>query len=359
MQIRDLSKPITSSVLNENMARNIGYKLKLEQFTDQQLHDAQNKLRTEMSQFEVSESFDSVTANPQYQKTRMLHDVITAEILQREQAMEEGAKVDRFVKHVEKSEEKSGKSKKDAENIAWATANKRGMLNNKNKKADESMDHGKDIYFAKMATKAKEHSVPTRWIADAIRRIDLGESDQDELASELMLRYDLSEATANHIVYLQEGEEEKAKIIMSTKDMVDRITDWLDDVSAMKAEQLLQLLDSIREELGSDVAEQYTQAVRPALEEIYSALEKTRGALSSGMQIVSGEGGGEMMGQEPTATPSDLELGGGAEAGAMGGAEAEVGGAPEEGPAAPAGREMREGAEYARRLGILLASKKK
>jgi hypothetical protein len=46
----------------------------------------------------------------------------------------EGAKVDRMVKHVEKSEEKAGKSKKDAENIAWATANKRGMLDNKNKK---------------------------------------------------------------------------------------------------------------------------------------------------------------------------------------------------------------------------------
>jgi len=48
------------------------------------------------------------------------------------QGMAEGAKVDRMVKHVEKSEEKAGKSKKEAENIAWATANKRGMLNNKN-----------------------------------------------------------------------------------------------------------------------------------------------------------------------------------------------------------------------------------
>ena len=40
----------------------------------------------------------------------------------------EGAKVDRFVGHVKKSEEKAGKSPEDAESIAWATANKRGML---------------------------------------------------------------------------------------------------------------------------------------------------------------------------------------------------------------------------------------
>jgi hypothetical protein len=39
-----------------------------------------------------------------------------------------------MVKHIEKSEKKLGKSKGEAEDIAWATANKRGMLDNKNKK---------------------------------------------------------------------------------------------------------------------------------------------------------------------------------------------------------------------------------
>jgi hypothetical protein len=47
----------------------------------------------------------------------------------------EGKKVDRMVKHITKSEKNLGHSKKEAENIAWATANKRGMLDNKNKKA--------------------------------------------------------------------------------------------------------------------------------------------------------------------------------------------------------------------------------
>jgi hypothetical protein len=51
-----------------------------------------------------------------------------------QQGVSEGAKVDRMVKHVAKSEKKLGHSKKEAENIAWATANKRGMLDNKNKK---------------------------------------------------------------------------------------------------------------------------------------------------------------------------------------------------------------------------------
>lgn len=51
-----------------------------------------------------------------------------------QQGVAEGAKVDRMVKHIEKSERKLGKSKDEAENIAWATVNKRGYLDNKNKK---------------------------------------------------------------------------------------------------------------------------------------------------------------------------------------------------------------------------------
>jgi hypothetical protein len=46
----------------------------------------------------------------------------------------EGAKVDRMVRHIASSEKATGKSNKDAENIAWATVNKRGYLDNKNKK---------------------------------------------------------------------------------------------------------------------------------------------------------------------------------------------------------------------------------
>jgi hypothetical protein len=57
------------------------------------------------------------------------------EYLEGQEYQTEGAKVDRMVKHIAQSEKKLGHSKKEAENIAWATANKRGMLDNKNKKA--------------------------------------------------------------------------------------------------------------------------------------------------------------------------------------------------------------------------------
>ena len=54
---------------------------------------------------------------------------------------EEGAKVDRMQQHIAKSEKALGHSKKDAEAIGWATLNKRGYLDNANKKKhDESVN---------------------------------------------------------------------------------------------------------------------------------------------------------------------------------------------------------------------------
>jgi hypothetical protein len=190
-----------------------------------------------------------------------------------------------------------------------------------------------------------KEAVPTAWIDNAIERIDLGEASRAELKAELKLRYDLNEATASWL--LCEGEELKADIIIATRDMVDQITGWLEDVAAMKAEQFLELIDSINSELGSNVAQQYSNLVKPALEQIYTALETSRQELTNGLSVVSG-GEMETMGATPASTaggiPSEAILG-------MGGGEVE--------PTPPMqGREKRESVEYSRRLGILLNSKK-
>lgn len=219
---------------------------------------------------------------------------------------------------------------------------------------------GKNVYFATIRKKAMDHSVPESWINSAINRIELGESDQEELAAELMIRYDLSEGAATRILYLAEGEADKAEIIMATKDMVGRITNWLEDTAAMKAEQLLELLDSIRATQGNDVAQQYSDTVKPALEAIYAALESSRQGLTQGLAIVSGEQT-EMMG---SAAGAAGEQGG---AGAMppvptpGAGPEAMPPMPGEGeePAMDATREKRESVDYSRRLGMMLAASKK
>lgn len=330
MQIREFSKPVTSKKLNESLAKKFGYKLNLEQFTEAQLEDVRNKLRTEMSQFELSENFDSLPTNGKYQKTRALLDVINQAILERAE-LGEGAKPDYI------DADKDGDEK---ESMKKAFADKKKKV-----KADEG-------YVAStIRSRANELSVPESWINSAINRIELGESDKEELKAELLTRYDLNESAASWL--LLEGEEEKAETILATKDMVDRVTGWLEDVAAMKAEQLLELMDSIRETQGSETAQQWSDAVKPALEAVYTALETSRQGIQQGLGILSGEQVDTMGAGVPAMGASAPE------------AAPELG-APEEEPdlgmdlpAEEAGRMKRESIEYSRRLGILLNSKKK
>ena len=329
MQIREFSKPITSKQLNESLAEKFGYKINLEQFNDAQLSDAQNKLRTKISQFELSESFDSVLESPEYQKTRMFLDCINQELLERE--------------------EKADKDYDEDGEIETGKEEHAGSVDKAIKKAKAKTDEG---YIAStVRQRARSQSVPLSWIDSAISRINLGEGDRDELKAELKLRYDLNESQASWI--LLEGEEDKAEIIMATKDMVDRVTGWLEDVAAMKAEQLLELVDSIREQQGSDVAQQYNDAVKPALEAVYTALETSRGGLSGALAVVSGGEAPTMGAPAPGIGGADLGMPAAGEEPVMGGEEEMAT------PSIEAGREKRESVDYSRRLGILLNSKKK
>ena len=88
---------------------------------------------------------------------------------------------------------------------------------------------------------------------------------------------------------VKEGAEEQAELTMAAKDMVDRFTAFLEDVAEMGAEGMLELADSIRDELGQEQADAFVATVKPALEATQEVLTTSREALTSGVQIVTGE----------------------------------------------------------------------
>jgi hypothetical protein len=85
MNIREISKPVTATSLNESLARRFGEKVSLDKFTLEQLQDARNKLRTKLSQVETTESFNEVHNEP-YQKNKLFLDVLNAAVTERTDA---------------------------------------------------------------------------------------------------------------------------------------------------------------------------------------------------------------------------------------------------------------------------------
>ena len=166
----------------------------------------------------------------------------------------------------------------------------------------------------------------------------------------------------NYFNSLIEGEEDKAEIVMAAKDMVDRITSWMEDTAEMQAESMLELGDAIRDELGASQSESYIQTVKPSLESLYAALEVTRGALTSGVAKLTGEEDpAQMMGDEAGAEPAvdaDMEPSMDAEEPAAPADDFDAS-EPAAGGEDEAGRAKRESIELSIKLGQILSSKKK
>lgn len=202
MNIREFSKPLTSKALNESLAKTFGQKINLDAFTNQQLEDVRNKLRTKVFTMEQELPYDSLHKNTDYQKNKLFIDTIHAALAEREE---------------------------------------------KESKVVEST--------------------------------------------------------------ITEGEEDKAELVMAAKDMVDRITSWMEDTAEMQADSMLQLADAIRDEIGSEASESFVATVKPSLESLYTALESTRGSLTQGVGQLTGEAEAPApdMGAEPMPPEGDME----------------------------------------------------
>ena len=161
---------------------------------------------------------------------------------------------------------------------------------------------------------------------------------------------------------IKEGAEDHAELVMAAKDMVDRLTGWMEDTAEMQTESMLELADAIRDEMGAQQSEGFTNAVKPALEQLYAAMESTRIALTGGVGMLTGEGeepamdiGAELPAEEPVPGAEDMEP--------TVDTDEFAAAAPAAGGEAEAGRERRESRNFAkkkmietsRRLGSILS----
>jgi len=160
---------------------------------------------------------------------------------------------------------------------------------------------------------------------------------------------------------VREGAEEQSALVMASKDMVDRITGWMEDTAEMQTESMLELGDKIRDEMGVDKSDEFINAVKPALGSLFTSLESTRDSLTSGVAILTGEGAPNTMGDEVPADDMEMEptVDADMEADAPEGddefaaADASAGGDEAD------DRGKRESIELSKRLGLLLADSKK
>lgn len=116
--------------------------------------------------------------------------------------------------------------------------------------------------------------------------------------------------TGDNMTKLHEGEIQQAQSIVTAKTMVDRVGRWIEELSGMENDTLLQLGDQIRDEMSQEQAKSFISAVAPAIQQALENLKTTRETLATGVRLLTGEEqGAEMLGAEPTGPAPEDELG--------------------------------------------------
>lgn len=258
----------SSRRLNESLMKVFGKQVNLEDFDLQQLQDARNKLRTQVSQMRSSSGFNENLENDAYHQAQWILDAINSEIAQRDEVTVEAEQIE----------------------------------------------------------------------------------EQTESQGEEMQK-------------VTEGEIQQASAIVTAKTMVDRVGRWIEELSGMENDTLLQLGDSIRDEMGSEQAKNFISAVAPAIQQALENLKTTRETLSTGVRQLTGEEqAAGMLGAETdagaegdlTAAPPD-EMNMPADEPAAPEADEFAAAEPAAGGIEAAGREQRESIDYQSRLLKVLA----
>ncbi len=405
MRTKDLFKVDRSAKrINESIEKVFGKKLNLESFELDQLQDARNKLRTQLSQQRASSEFNENIENDAFTRAQWMLDAINAEITHREEFIVDSVQENDTIKNQDVGPQ-IGKailanyeysvdddySEEDLQKLVDVAK----VYINKGERAglQAQLQSGLGDLIDEVLSKANASHLRTMWDLDeepqdpnlakayqmgnaaqkagnkdALKTIPQqykemwikGWEDGENLPKEQIELE--SEDKDNEMTKLRESEIDQASAIVTANTMVDRLGRWIEELSGMENETLLQLGDSIRDQMGQEESRQFIEAVAPtlqsALETLKSARESVSGAVRS---LATGEQSADMLGA-PDEMDADLDM---TDPDTMNAGDLEVG--PEEPvddfdaaePAAggleTAGREKRESIDFQNRLLKVLA----
>ena len=115
---------------------------------------------------------------------------------------------------------------------------------------------------------------------------------------------------AHKVQRLNEDEVGTAAAILAAKDMVDTTQDMIEKVGKMQNEQLPALLDSIRDQIGSEQADAFKNTVGQVLMTLSQQVSQAREQLDASARALTGEDTAvaqdpAAMGMDPNAMPQD------------------------------------------------------
>ena len=107
--------------------------------------------------------------------------------------------------------------------------------------------------------------------------------------------------------YLTENEVQQAQVVLAAQDMVDRIQDMLEDVTAMQFKDLPALSTSISSTVGTNEAQAFNNAASAALAQLVDAVQTAKVGMESAQGTLTGQEP-VVPGAEEVSTVDDMDV---------------------------------------------------
>ena len=106
--------------------------------------------------------------------------------------------------------------------------------------------------------------------------------------------------TLENLRTLMEQDLDQAELVLAAKDMVDRLQKMAEDLASMQVEDLMPLVDAMRESFGTEQANAFSASADATLAAALETIKATREQMDQSVMVLTGEGApmNDMMGGE-------------------------------------------------------------
>jgi hypothetical protein len=265
MFVNEFGNRLGSAELNQELEKVYSWSLNLNEMSNDHAHSVLNSMKAKLKTIKESAKGHFAEKNPNYMEallvTRVLESLIDErfqqQLLERKLKKAEMNKREKYVKGMKKVKgdfEKRYPGR--GEEVMYATATKMA----KKESVDEAMDVLKSVLAGNMT--------------------------------------------------LLEGEFDQAAAVVAARDMVDTLQDFVEKISKVVNEDLPALQDVMRNELGQEKADAFSQAATSALNPLMDQVKAARQAMDNAARSAAGDATANPMVPGPGAAPGG-ELGGG------------------------------------------------
>lgn len=95
--------------------------------------------------------------------------------------------------------------------------------------------------------------------------------------------------TLENLRTLLEQDLDQAELVLAAKDMVDRIQKMAENLAEMQVEELMPLVDAMKEHFGPDIAQVFNSSVEATLQQALDTIKATRDGVDNAVLALTGE----------------------------------------------------------------------